>query len=99
MPKLRIFLDIYKNPPWAIFPKLFPRGYCQIPSLHSSSPAWHPRRMNLALTISTDKRHRFPAEIISRCAWLHFRFGLSYFDVEGLMLERGAIVPYEVIRQ
>jgi len=36
--------------------------------------------MNLALTISTDKRHRFPAEIISRCAWLHFRFGLSYFD-------------------
>jgi putative transposase len=29
------------------------------------------------------KRHRFPAEIISHCVWLYFRFSLSYRDVEG----------------
>jgi putative transposase len=35
------------------------------------------------------KRHRFPAEIISHCVWLYFRFCLSYRDVEELMAERG----------
>jgi hypothetical protein len=33
------------------------------------------------------KRHRFPAEIISHCVWLYFRFSLSYRDVQEMMAE------------
>ena len=36
--------------------------------------------------------YRFPAEIISYCVWLYFRFSVSYRDVEELMAERGVIV-------
>lgn len=43
-------------------------------------------------------RRRFPAEIISHCVWLYFRFALSYRDVEEMMAERGIIVTYESIR-
>ena len=43
-------------------------------------------------------RHRFPAEIISRCVWLYFGFCLSFRDIEELMRERGIIVSYETIR-
>jgi putative transposase len=44
------------------------------------------------------KRHRFPAEIISYCAWLYFRFCLSYREVEELMAERGALLTYKAVR-
>ena len=44
-------------------------------------------------------RHRFPAEIISHCVWLYFRFCLSYRDVEELMAVRGITLTYETIRQ
>ena len=44
------------------------------------------------------KRHRFPAEIISHCVWLYFRFCLSYRDVEELMAERGVLLTYEAVR-
>ena len=40
------------------------------------------------------KRHRFPAEIISHCVWLYFRFNLSYRDVQEMMAERGVIVSH-----
>src|SRR5437667_7196186 len=43
-------------------------------------------------------RRRFPAEIISHCVWLYFRFCLSYRDVEAIMAERGVVVTYETIR-
>src|ERR1700694_850287 len=43
-------------------------------------------------------RRRFPAEIISHCTWLYFRFCLSYRDVEELIAERGVAVTYETIR-
>jgi transposase-like protein len=42
--------------------------------------------------------HRFPAEIISHCIWLYFRFCLSYRDVEELMAERGVMLTYEAVR-
>jgi putative transposase len=42
--------------------------------------------------------YRFPPEIISHCAWLYFRFSVSYRDVEELMAERGVTVTYETIR-
>src|SRR6202049_2947435 len=45
------------------------------------------------------KGHRFPAEIISHCVWLYFRFSLSYRDVEEMMVERGVVVSYETIRE
>jgi putative transposase len=45
------------------------------------------------------RRHRFPAEIISHCVWLYFRFCLSYRDIEEMMLVRGVFVTYEAIRQ
>jgi putative transposase len=44
------------------------------------------------------KRHRFPAEIISHCVWLYFRFSLSYRDVEEMMLERGVLLSHEAVR-
>ena len=43
-------------------------------------------------------RRRFPAEIISHCVWLYFRFCLSYRDVEEIMAERGVVLTYETIR-
>jgi putative transposase len=44
------------------------------------------------------KRHRFPAEIISHCVWLYFRFCLSYRDVEELMADRGVTLLHEAVR-
>jgi putative transposase len=44
------------------------------------------------------KRHRFPAEIISHCVRLYFRFRLSYREFEELMAERGVIRTYEAVR-
>ena len=44
-------------------------------------------------------RHRFPAEIISHCVWLYFRFCLSYRDVEELMAVRGVTLTYETVRE
>lgn len=43
-------------------------------------------------------RRRFPAEIISHCVWLYFRFALSYRDVEEIMAECGVVITYETIR-
>ena len=37
-------------------------------------------------------RHRFPAEIISHCVWLYFRFALSFRDVEEMLAMRGVYV-------
>src|ERR671927_751166 len=54
--------------------------------------------MNPRPTPNPYKRHRFPAEIISHCIWLYFRFCLSYRDVEELMAERGVVLTYEAVR-
>ncbi|MDX3846758.1 IS6 family transposase [Streptomyces europaeiscabiei] len=45
------------------------------------------------------KGHRYPVEVISYCVWLHFRFPLSFREVEELMLERGVVVSYETVRR
>lgn len=50
-------------------------------------------------TPSLYKGHRYPAEIISHCVWLYYRFPLSYRDVQEMMMARGVIVSYEAIRQ
>ena len=44
------------------------------------------------------KGYRFPPEIISRCVWLYYRFGVSLRDVSELMLARGIEVSHETIR-
>jgi putative transposase len=54
--------------------------------------------MNPPPTSNPYKRHRFPAEIISHCVWLYFRFCLSYRDVQELMAERGLTLTYEAVR-
>jgi putative transposase len=54
--------------------------------------------MNPPPTPNLYKRHRFPAEIISHCVWLYFRFCLSYRDIEELMAERGVLLTYEAVR-
>ena len=46
-----------------------------------------------------DKGHRYPTVIIAHAVWPHFRFALSYRDVEELLAERGVGVPYESIRR
>jgi len=43
-------------------------------------------------------RHRFPAEFISHCVWLYFRFALSYRDIEEIMAVRGVTLTYETVR-
>jgi len=43
--------------------------------------------------------HRFPAEIISHCVWLYFRFALSFRDVEELMPSRAVLLTYETVRE
>lgn len=44
------------------------------------------------------RRHRFPAEIISHCVELSFRFSLSYRDVEEMMSMRGVTLTYGTVR-
>src|SRR3712207_9584914 len=55
--------------------------------------------MNISPTSDLYKRHRFPAEIISHCVWLYFRFSLSYRDVEELLAARGVVLTDETVRQ
>src|SRR2546421_9883788 len=43
-------------------------------------------------------RHRLPAEIISHCVWLYFRFALSFRDVEEMLAMRGVALTYETVR-
>lgn len=38
------------------------------------------------------RSHRFPKQIISHCAWLYLRFGVSFRDVEERMAARGVLV-------
>jgi hypothetical protein len=45
------------------------------------------------------KGFRFPAEIISHCVWLYYRFPLSLREVEEMMLARGVTVSHEIIWQ
>jgi putative transposase len=54
--------------------------------------------MNTPLATHLSKRHRFPAEIISHCVWLYYRFSRSYRDVEALMAERGVTLSHEAVR-
>src|SRR5712671_2538079 len=44
-------------------------------------------------------RHRFPAEIISHCVWLYFRFPLSFRNVEEMLAMRGVSLSYEAVRE
>src|SRR5882762_1008186 len=50
-------------------------------------------------SVSLYRRHRFPAEIISHCVWLYFRFALSFRDVEELMSSRGVPLSYETVSE
>jgi putative transposase len=45
------------------------------------------------------KRHRFPPEIIAHAVWLYFRFPLSLRLIEEMLLERGIVVSYEMVRR
>lgn len=47
----------------------------------------------------SNKRHRFPPEIITHAVWLYCRFNLSLREVEEMFLERGIDVSYEAIRR
>jgi|SRR6266853_2965529 len=50
-------------------------------------------------TVPLYHRHRFPAEIISHCVWLYFRFALSFRDVEEMLAMRGVVLTYETVRE
>jgi transposase-like protein len=49
-------------------------------------------------TAPSYRGYRFPAEVISHCVWLYFRFCLSFRDVQEMMLERGIEVSHEAVR-
>jgi putative transposase len=53
----------------------------------------------MRFSVSLYHRHRFPAEIISHCVWLYFRFALSFRDVEEMLAMRGGSLSYETIRE
>ena len=42
--------------------------------------------------MNTYKRHRFPPDIISYAVWLYYRFNLSHWDIENLLLERSVTI-------
>jgi len=50
-------------------------------------------------SVSRYHRHRFPAEIISHCVWLYFRFALSFRDVEEMLAMRSVYLTYETVRE
>ncbi len=50
-------------------------------------------------TASLYRRHRFPAEIISHCVWLYFRFALSFCNGEEIIWMHGVTLTYETIRE
>jgi putative transposase len=50
-------------------------------------------------SVSLYHRHRFPAEVISHCVWLYFRFALSFRDVEKMLAMRGVSLSYETVRE
>jgi putative transposase len=43
------------------------------------------------------RRRRFPPAIISQAVYLHYRFTVSYRDVEEMLARRGIVVLYETI--
>jgi putative transposase len=53
----------------------------------------------MSTSASLYHRHRFPAEIISHCVWLYFRFSLSFRDVEEVLAMRGVVLSYETVRE
>jgi hypothetical protein len=50
-------------------------------------------------SVSRYHRHRFPAEIISHCVWLYFRFSLSFRYVEEMLAMRGVSLSSETVRE
>ena len=56
-------------------------------------------RRSVTVSALSYEGFRFPAEIISHCVWLYYRFPLSCREVEDMMLERGIVVSHETVRQ
>ena len=50
-------------------------------------------------SVSLYHRHRFPAESISHCVCLYFRFALSFRDIEEMLAMRGVALTYESVRE
>ncbi len=44
------------------------------------------------------QRHRVPPEVIRHAVWLHFRFTLSFRDVEELLAQRRLELSYKTVR-
>src|SRR5260370_420751 len=72
------------------------RGYCQVNRLKMQ---YIPDNPLMRTSFSLYHRHRFPAEIISHCVWLYFRFALSFRDVEEMLAMRGVALTYETVRE
>ena len=50
-------------------------------------------------SVSRYHRHRFPADIVSHCVWLYFRFPLSFRDVEEMLAMGGVTLSCETVRE
>ncbi len=55
---------------------------------------WRAEDAAVSTAVPSYRGHRFPVDIISHCVWLHYRFPLSFREVEELMLERGIVVSH-----
>jgi transposase-like protein len=60
---------------------------------------WARNRCGMILPPVSDRRHRFPPQIIAHAGWLCFRFPLRLRVVEEMLLERGIVVSYKAIRR
>ncbi len=53
----------------------------------------------MGIEVPSYRGFRYPAEIISYCVWLYYRFPLSLREVQKMMAQRGIVVSHETIRQ
>jgi putative transposase len=74
-------------------------GYCQVNTAEDVIGQFLRHTPSMHTSVSLYHRHRFPAEIISHCVWLYFRFTLSFRDVEEMLAMRGVTLSYETVRE
>jgi transposase-like protein len=73
--------------------------YCQVNPSRDVMDYFLRHNSEMRISVSLYRRHHFPAEIISHCVWLYFRFALSFRDVEEMMASRGVPLSYESVRE
>jgi putative transposase len=75
------------------------RRYCQVKNADDVFFLFLRHTPRMRTSVSRYHRHYFPAEIISHCVWLYFRFDLTFRDVEEMLAMRGVSLSYETVQR